>query len=51
MANIPQTPNIFADSGPPIKLLVWGLIGGTPDPPNPPMGQKYFFEVMTDEPF
>ena len=37
-ANIPQTPNIFTDSGPPIKLLLGGLIRGAPNPPNPPYG-------------
>ena len=29
-------PNILTFSGPPIKLLVGGLIRGAPDPPNPP---------------
>ena len=37
-ANIPQTPNIFTYSRPPIKLLLGGLIRGAPDPPNPPYG-------------
>ena len=44
MANIPRTPNIFTDSGPPIKLLVGGQIRGAPDPLNPPYGgAKVFF--------
>ena len=44
MDNIPQTPNIFTDSGPPLKLLVGGLIRGDPDPNNRPYGgmKKYF---------
>ena len=43
MINIPRTPNIFTDSGTPIKWLIWGLIRGAPDPPNPPYrgGPKY----------
>ena len=37
-ANIPGTPNIFTDSGPPIKWLLGGLVRGAPDPHNPPYG-------------
>ena len=44
-ANLPRTPNIFTDSGPPMYWLLGGLIRGDPDPPNPPYGggQKYVF--------
>ena len=38
LANVPWTPNIFTDSGPPIKWLLGGLITGAPDPSNPPYG-------------
>ena len=42
-ANITRTPNIYTDSGPPIKRLVGGLIRGAPTPLTPPMGgPKYF---------
>ena len=30
MANIPQTPNISTDSGPPIKCLIGGPIRNAP---------------------
>ena len=45
--NIPWTPNIFTDSGPPIKGLLGGLIRGAPNPPNPPYGgSKIYFEGL-----
>ena len=36
--NLPRTPNICTDSGPPMYWLLGGLIRGAPDPPNPPYG-------------
>ena len=54
MANIPQTPNILKDSGPPIKWLVGGQLQ-VPQPPYPfpPIGgaKVFFGGVMTDWPF
>ena len=34
MTNIPQTPNIFTDYGPPIKWLLGGPISSAPSPPK-----------------
>ena len=53
MHNTPWTPNIFTDSGPPIKIPLEGLIKGAPDPPDPPYGggQNIFGGVITDGPF
>ena len=54
MHNTPWTPNIFTDSGPPIKRPLEGLIKGAPDPPDPPYGgggQNIFGGVITDGPF
>ena len=42
-------PNIFTDSGPPLKWLLGGLIRGAPDPPNPPYGgggKIYFWGLL-----
>ena len=39
-ANLSWTPNIFKDSGPPIKGIVGGLIRGALDPANPPYGGR-----------
>jgi hypothetical protein len=53
MHNTPRTPNIFTDSGPPIKLPLGGLIRGAPHPPDPPLwgGQNIFWGVITNGPF
>ena len=37
-ANIPRTTNMLTDSGPPKKLLLWGLVRGAPNPLNPSEG-------------
>ena len=37
-ANLPRTPNIFTDSGPPMYSLLGGLTRDDPHPPNPPYG-------------
>ena len=52
-ANIPRTPNIFTDFGPPIKGLVGGPIKGDPTPLTPPMGglKFWFGDFFTDGPF
>ena len=45
-ANLHWNSNIFADSGPPIKWPLWGLIRGAPNLPNPPYrgwGQNIFW--------
>ena len=41
--NIQWTPNIFPDYDSPIKLLLVGLNGGAPEPPNPPYSWEYYF--------
>ena len=47
----PSGPNIFKDSGPPIKSLLGGLIRGAPDPPNSPYGgaEIYFGGLLLME--
>ena len=49
-ADVPRTPYMFTDSGPPKRLLVGGLFRGAP---NPPMGglKFYFLGAVIDGPF
>ena len=43
-------PNIFTDSGPPIKRPIGGLIKGAPDPPYVGVGRVNFCQKLPNIP-